>query len=63
MSDPYATLYLPTNERQTMNTCENCGTNEDIVFSGVDAFILEVNVGTICYTCANGGYEHAEEAM
>ena len=46
-----------------MNTCENCGTNEDIVFSGVDAFILEVNVGTICYTCANGGYEHAEEAM
>lgn len=46
-----------------MNTCDNCGTSEDIVFSGVDAFVLGVTVGQSCYTCANGGYEYAEEAM
>ena len=48
---------------QTLNTCDNCGTNEDIVHSGVDAFVLGVTVGQSCYTCANGGYEYAADAM
>lgn len=37
--------------------CYICGTEQDsnIVYSGVDAFILECMefVGKICYTCAN----------
>jgi hypothetical protein len=44
-------------------TCENCGTTEDIVMSGVDAMLLGVKTETICYTCANGGYEYAGEAL
>lgn len=44
-------------------TCENCGTQEDIVMSGVDAFVLGVATESICYTCANGGYEHWQEAL
>lgn len=35
-----------------MNTCK-CGNTDNIVHSGVDAFMLGVTVGTICYTCAN----------
>ena len=46
----------------TYNECLTCGTSEDIVQSGVDAFVLGVTVGQSCYTCANG-YEYAEEAM
>ena len=46
----------------TYAECANCGTHEDIVQSGVDAFVLGVIVGTSCYTCANG-FEYAEEAM
>ena len=46
-----------------MNRCKSCGRGENLVMSGVDAFILGVNVGESCYICANGGYEYAEEAM
>lgn len=47
----------------TYAECATCGTHEDIVQSGVDAFVLGVIVGASCYTCANGNYEYAEEAM
>jgi len=43
--------------------CEKCDTTENIVMSGVDAFMLGVQTETICYTCANGGYEYAGEAL
>jgi hypothetical protein len=35
--------------------CTDCGTGENIVYSGVDAFVLGVTelVERICYTCAN----------
>lgn len=38
-----------------MNTCKNCGTQENIVYSGVDAFLLECmeDIEKICYDCAN----------
>lgn len=38
-----------------MNKCTICGTTEGIVFSGVDAFLLECmdRIEKICYTCAN----------
>ena len=34
--------------------CLNCGTNDNIVYSGVDAFVLGVldKVERICYDCA-----------
>lgn len=34
--------------------CTDCGTKENIVYSGVDAFVLGVIdlVERICYTCA-----------
>lgn len=37
-----------------MNTCKttNCGSTE-LVYSGVDAFILGVQTETYCYDCAN----------
>ena len=47
----------------TYAECANCGTHEDIVQSGVDAFVLGVIVGTSCYTCANGGFEYVGEAL
>lgn len=43
--------------------CKECNATSNIVMSGVDAFIMGVGVGSICYTCANGGYEYAEEVM
>jgi len=36
-----------------MNECKNCGTTENIVYSGVDAFLLGTTTENICYTCAN----------
>ena len=35
--------------------CSICGTKENIVFSGVDAFLLECmdRIEKICYECAN----------
>lgn len=47
----------------TYAECLTCGTHDDIVQSGVDAFTLGVIVGTSCYPCANGGYEYWEEAL
>lgn len=47
----------------TYNECLTCGTSEDIVQSGVDAFVLGIIVGTSCYTCANGNYEYEGEAL
>jgi hypothetical protein len=37
-----------------MNTCkyDNCNSTE-LVYSGVDAFLLGVPTETYCYTCAN----------
>ena len=45
-----------------MNRCKSCGTGDNLIMSGVDAFILGVNVGDSCYNCANV-FEYAEEAM
>jgi hypothetical protein len=38
-----------------MNKCSICGTDEGIVFSGVDAFLLGCmdRIEKICYSCAN----------
>ncbi len=38
-----------------MAKCLVCGTHEGIVFSGVDAFLLECmeQIERICYDCAN----------
>lgn len=33
-------------------TCKNCESTE-LVYSGVDAFLLGVPTETYCYTCAN----------
>jgi hypothetical protein len=35
--------------------CDICGTEENIVHSGIDAFALSCldRVGAICYDCAN----------
>lgn len=43
--------------------CQQCNTTDNIVMSGVDAFVLGVQTETICYPCANGGYEYVEEAL
>lgn len=43
--------------------CASCESAENIVYSGVDAFMLGVTVGHACYTCANGYYEYVEEAL
>ena len=39
-----------------MATCEVCSTEENIVYSGVDALLLGIEgaeTGKICYDCAN----------
>jgi hypothetical protein len=39
-----------------MSECKECQTTENIVYSGVDALLLEIpgaETGTICYPCAN----------
>lgn len=36
-----------------MNECKHCGTNDNIVYSGVDAFLLGCTTENICYPCAN----------
>lgn len=33
--------------------CLHCGNTEDIVMSGIDAFILGCETEKICYPCAN----------
>lgn len=43
--------------------CNECGTKENLVYSGVDAFVLGVQTETVCYPCANGGYEYWQEAL
>jgi len=42
-----------------MNTCIDCETDKNIVYSGVDALALEVMnfVGSICYSCANEHFQ------
>jgi hypothetical protein len=52
MSDPRASILSHQPKGKTMN-CEKCDTTENIVMSGVDAFMLGVQTETICYTCAN----------
>jgi hypothetical protein len=34
-------------------TCTICNTSENIIYSGVDAFVLGVDVEKTCYDCAN----------
>lgn len=34
-------------------TCVGCGTTSNIVWSGVDAFLLRIPTGGYCYDCAN----------
>lgn len=38
-----------------MNKCGTCGKTEELVYSGVDAFLLGVmdRIEKICYDCAN----------
>ena len=62
LSDPCGSIHLTT-KGKLMNRCKSCGRGENLVMSGVDAFILGVNVGESCYICANGGYEYVKEAM
>ena len=38
-----------------MAKCKECSTEDNIVYSGVDAFLLEIDgaeTGTLCYKCA-----------
>jgi hypothetical protein len=37
---------------QAMSKCKWCGTSENIVFSGLDAFLLGVTTENVCYDCA-----------
>jgi hypothetical protein len=39
-------------EGKIMKECKSCK-NTDLVYSGVDAFILGVPTETYCYPCAN----------
>jgi hypothetical protein len=41
--------------------CADCDSADNIVYSGIDAFLLGVTVGFICYPCANGGHEYTAE--
>ncbi len=36
-----------------MSNCVDCGTTSNIVWSGVDAFLLQIATGQFCYDCAN----------
>jgi hypothetical protein len=38
-----------------MNKCDTCGKTEGLVYSGVDALILQVldRIEKVCYDCAN----------
>jgi hypothetical protein len=42
--------------------CADCASADKIVYSGVDALLLGVTVGFICYPCANGGHEYWQDA-
>ena len=35
-----------------MSKCKWCDTSENIVYSGVDAFLLGVSTENVCYACA-----------
>ena len=37
----------------TVGNCQECKTKENLIYSGVDAFMLGVQTETICYPCAN----------
>ena len=45
-----------------MNKCLDCNTDNNLVYSGVDAFALGVMdlVGSVCYSCANTRLEEKE---
>ena len=34
--------------------------SEELVYSGVDAFLLGVPTETYCYECSNNGYAHKQ---
>lgn len=39
--------------------CKVCGTSENIIYSGVDAFVLGVEVEKTCYPCGNAAHRKA----
>jgi hypothetical protein len=40
-----------------MNKCKVCNTTENIIYSGIDAFILgQETTENICYACAHEDY-------
>lgn len=43
--------------------CSICGTDQNIVHSGVDAWLLSINLLTtnICYECASNQFKEKEE--
>ena len=45
-----------------MNKCLDCNTENNLVYSGVDAFALGVMdlVGSVCYSCANNRLQEKE---
>ncbi len=45
-----------------MNKCLDCNTENNLVYSGVDAFALGVMdlVGSVCYGCANTRLQEKE---
>jgi hypothetical protein len=45
-----------------MNKCVDCNTENNLVYSGVDAFALGVMdlVGSVCYSCANNRLQEKE---
>ncbi len=46
-----------------MNKCLECGTTSNIVWSGVDAFLLgNIPTGTYCYDCANKNADEKQKA-
>jgi hypothetical protein len=45
------------NQEKIMNKCKACNTTENIIYSGVDAFMLgQETTENICYPCANEQY-------
>lgn len=50
-------------KKKMQNLCKQCGTSENIVYSGVDAWILGCVNDTerICYKCATENNEEKEK--
>lgn len=42
--------------------CSICGSKENIIYSGIDAFVLGVEVEKTCYPCGNDASRKASHA-